>query len=290
MLVHFETDSRIIAARWQLRNAEALAMDHMPANGVSGLDLYFKHESLGWRFLGVGRVNEADQTSQLVSMTERQMRPCRLHLPLYNGLKKLEIGVQEDATFRPVPPCAEPPIVYYGTSITQGGCASRPGMAYTNIVARRIDRPGVNLGFSGNGRMDPEVIDLVCELEACLFVLDPVANMGGENVIENNMASGIRKLHEAHPETPILLAENPVYDLPLRLTGLRDPRATRNAQTREVFEECVAEGIPNLHYLPAQRLMGTDCEGACDGSHPTDLGFMRMADGFETAIRRILDS
>lgn len=288
LCAHFNTDATRIEARWQTLPDSPLALDHMPASGVSGLDFYVRHETLGYRFFGVGRTDAREQTKPLGQFPDRAMRRCRLHLPLYNGVIKLEIGVDADATFEPVRPRTDKPIVYFGTSITQGGCASRPGMAFPAIIGRRIDRPHINLGFSGFGKCETEVIDLLCELDACVFVIDTVANMDPA-LIDERMAPGVRQLRAARPDTPILMVESAVYQVPLRLTGQHEPRAAGNVAMQRAYDTLIAEGVTGLYYLRGEGLLSDDCEGTVDGAHPTDLGFMHMADAITPVLQCILD-
>lgn len=141
MYVEFETDSTVISARWRLTSS-TLDMAHMPATGVSGVDLYVLNDAGQWQWLAVGKPETFPVVeTTLISGLIPGYRRYRLYLPLYNGVTSVEIGVSADATFRPVPPSDEKPIVFYGTSITQGQAASRPGMAYTAILGRRLNMP-----------------------------------------------------------------------------------------------------------------------------------------------------
>src|SRR5688500_7367704 len=140
-------------------------------------------------------------------------REYMLYLPLYNGIESLHVGLPPGATLSPAP--ARPagrdkPIVIYGTSVTQGGCASRPGMAYPAILGRRLDREVINLGFSGNGRMEIEVARLLAELDASAFVIDCLANMDAAT-IEERAEPLVRTLREARPRVPIVLLGNVPY-------------------------------------------------------------------------------
>lgn len=287
LCAHFQTNASQIHARWSLDPDRPLAMGHMPATGVSGLDLYVHHPTLGYRFLACATPDQPNNESQLANLPDAVPRTYRLYLPLYNQLQKLEIAVEPQADLQPIAPRTEKPILYYGTSITQGGCAARPGMAFPSIIGRRIDRPHINLGFSGNGRCEPEVIDLIAELDPCIFVIDTVANMGAE-LVDQRMTNSVRQLRAARPDTPILLIESPAYDLPLRLTGQQIPRPTGNVALQNAYDSLIADGLTDLHYLPGPSLLGPDCEGAVDGTHPTDLGFMRMADAITPALQQIL--
>jgi hypothetical protein len=175
--VRFVTDARSISVRWKLTRAE-LAMEQMPATGVSGVDLYVKNDAGSWRQLGVGYPNQQDMTAMLAS-------EFMLYFPLYNGVSSMEIGIPAGAMLgkaEPRPASVAKPIVFYGTSIMQGGCASRPDMALPAILGRRLNRPTINLGFTSNGRMDPEVATLLGELNAAVFVIDCPPNMSAAQV------------------------------------------------------------------------------------------------------------
>ncbi len=215
------------------------------------------------------------------------MRRYAMYLPLYNGVEQLEIGVDASATFEPIAPRVKSTIVFYGTSIMHGACASRPGMAIPAILGRRLELPVVNLGFSGNGRMEPEVAVLLSELEPAAFVVDCVPNMNAE-MITARAGTLVRLLREARPETPVLLVEDRAYTstpfFPRRGAG---HRANRRA-LRETYDQLRAEMPDHIFYLAGDDLMGSDGEGATDGSHPSDLGMMRYADAYEPALRAML--
>ena len=229
--VRFITDATAIRARWTLRN-DRLEMNHMPATGVSGLDLYVKDNS-HWRFLAVARpsrfpVNEVALVGGLTD-TEREFR---LYFPLYNGVTKVEIGVPDGATLTAAPPLApaKKPIVFYGTSITQGGCASRPGWHTPPSCMRKLDCPIINLGFSGNGKTEPELAELLSELDASVFVMDSLPNLETEEAVRR-VPSFIARLRSAHPSTPIALVENVVYTDAHSVASCRE----------NVGQECVSQ-------------------------------------------------
>ena len=286
LAVRFVTDATAISARWTLRH-EQLAMPHMPASGVSGVDLYVKDKGK-WHWLGSGRPDKSPANEKtLVKDMKPGRREYLLYLPLYNGVEELKLGVPQDATLEPAPPRPDglKPMVFYGTSILQGGCASRPGMAYPAILGRRLDRAHINLGFSGNAWGDPEVAQLLAELDPAVYVLDPLPNMKVEWVAPR-LERFVTILRAAHPKTPIVLVENVAYP-DGDYVGPRSEHYTKaNARLRELYQRLVRAGDKRLLYVPAARLLGTDGEGTVDGTHATDLGFMRMADAIEPALRR----
>src|SRR5262249_19122837 len=136
-------------------------------------------------------------------------REYLLYLPLYNGVSSVEIGIPRDNTLAKGPPrpaLRQQPIVYYGSSITQGGCASRPGMAYTALLGGGLDRPVINLGLSGKGKAEPEVARLLAELDPAVYALD-TTNLTVKEVAER-VEPFVRTLLKAHPKTPVLLVED----------------------------------------------------------------------------------
>lgn len=289
LCVHFVTDSPEIRARWSLRS-ERLEMNHMPATGVSGVDLYVRHDGR-WGWIGTGRPEQQNGNEfTLASGIPGGAHEYRLYLPLYNGTESLEIGVKPGSTLARAPEYPADrakPILVWGTSIVHGGCASRPGMAYPAILGRRLERPSINLGFSGNGKMDPEVTALLAKLDVAAYVIDCVPNMTPELVAERAEPL-VKTLREAHPATPIVLVENVPYQSGWFLPGPRQSYEDKNAALEAAYERLTSAGVAGLHYVPCDGLLGHDQEGTVDGTHPTDLGFLRMADAIEPALREAL--
>lgn len=288
--VRFVTGATTIKARWTLTSSR-LEMPHMPATGVSGLDLYVKDDEGRWRWLAVGIPKGQTTTAALVTGLPEGEREYFLYLPLYNGVQSVEIGVAPDAALKKAPPrpgTHHKPIVFYGTSITQGGCASRPGMVHTAILGRRLERPVINLGFSGNGRLEKEVAELLAEIDAAVYVIDCLPNVGAAEVSERTEPL-VHLLREKHPQTPILLVEDRSYSDAFLLTAKRQRNETSRAALHAAFERLQA-GDKNLFYLSGEHLLGDDNEGKVDSSHPTDLGFVRQADAMEKSLRPILES
>ncbi len=286
MCARFQTDAAALSARWTL-TSPSLAMNHMPATGVSGLDLYARDEAGRWRWLAVGRPQAVKTQAQLAGGLPPGKRAYTLYLPLYNGVESVEVGLDPKAAVEPLPPRKTKPMVFYGTSILQGGCASRPGMVHTAILGRRLDRAAINLGFSGNGTMDPEVADLMAELDPCVYVIDCLPNMAADAVAERT-GPLVRTLRAKHAETPIVLVEDRTYSAAWLLPSLRSRSGTSRAALRKAFDALVAAGAKGLHYVPGDPLLGDDAEATVDGSHATDLGFTRMADVLEPVLRPLV--
>jgi hypothetical protein len=285
LCVCFVTDAPAVHARWALTSAN-LALPHMPATGVSGLDLYVRGDDGRWRWLANGRPTAQTNTARLVANLLPGRREFLLYLPLYNGVASVEIGLPKGSTLArgpDRPPERQKPIVFYGTSITQGGCASRPGMVHTAILGRRFDRPVINLGFSGNGTMDAEVAALLGELDPALYVIDCLPNMTPQQVAER-AEPFVRALFKARPKTPVLLVEDRTFANAFAHESVRRQHAARRAVLRAAYDKLIADKAGGVHYLAGDALIGDDGEATVDGSHPTDLGFVRQADVFAKAI------
>jgi lysophospholipase L1-like esterase len=289
LCARFVTEAASIHARWTL-TSNNLAMPHMPATGVSGLDLYVLSEKGRWQWLANGRPAQKANTMQLVSGLAPGKREFLLYLPLYNGVSSVQIGIPRDSSLAKGsvrPPERQKPIIFHGTSITQGGCASRPGMVHTAILGRRLDRPVINLGFSGNGTMDPEVAQLLGELDPAVYVLDCLPNMTAQQVAER-AEPFVRTLLKAHPKTPILLVEDPNHPNARELASSRSRQTAKRAALKQVYDKLIADKAGGVHYLAGDKLLGDDSEATVDGTHPTDLGFMRQADAFLPALVPLL--
>ncbi len=287
MAVRFKTNATSISARYVLQSSR-IAMPHMPATGASGLDLYARNDAGQWRWLGITRPADTKVKATLVEGLEPKLREYMAYLPLYNGVESLEIGVPKDATFEPLAPRSEKPIVFYGTSILHGACASRPGMAFVAIIGRRFDRPTINLGFSGNGTMDPEVGQLLAELDAAAYVIDCLPNMQGEQVAKRTEPL-VRQLREAHPDTPIVLVEDRTYGNTAFLPSKQERQAQSRAALKAAYTKLVDSGVKGLTYVEGNQLLGDDDEATVDSSHPSDLGMMRQAEVLERVLRPLLE-
>lgn len=280
----FNTDATEIKIRHRVGSSK-IAMAHMPATGVSGIDIYALDDG-EWKWVAVTRPASVD-TTYTISGIDPGMRTYMAYLPLYNSSTKVEIGVPNGTTLQPVEPSKEKPIVFYGTSITHGACASRPGMAHPSILGRRFDLPVINLGFSGNGKMETEVGALLTEIDAAVYVIDCLPNMNSYEV-EKRTEPLVKQLREARPDTPIILVEDRSFTNSWLFASRRNHHAASRAELIRAFDSLVSSGVKNLYYLEGDALLGDDTEGATDGSHPNDLGFMRQAKAFEPILKKAL--
>jgi len=281
--IHFSSNTPSLAVRWDGNRA----MTHMPATGVSGVDLYVRHEGK-WRWLAVGKPQKDVNQLQLFSDIGSEEREYILYLPLYNPVNKVELGLPASFELKAKPPSRKKPVVFYGTSITQGGCASRPGMCYTAILGRWLEYPTINLGFSGNGIMEAEVIDLLCELDPSVYVLDNMPNMQEDGIREREEAA-IRKLKRARPGTPIVLIDSMLYCDAFLKKSRRDRCVSSNRAQYAIYEKLLKEGLTGLYYIKDDGLIGSDGEATVDGTHFTDLGYLRFSEKLFPVLRQILD-
>jgi hypothetical protein len=282
MMARFKTDADSIHVHYKLTK-DKLGLPHMPATGVSGIDLYARNGEGKWKWVQVTRPATQEVKVQIVSGLAPGEREYAAYLPLYNGIEFASIGVPKGSKFEGLSP-REKPIVFYGTSITHGASASRPGMVHTAILGRRFDMPVVNLGFSGNGRMDKEVGEYLVQIDAAAFVIDCLPNMNPADVTKKCIPL-VHQLREAKPTTPIFLVEDRRFTNDWILPAKQQFHTDNHAALRAAYETLLTEGIKNLHYIPGDALYGTDTEGATDASHANDLGFMRQADVFEPILR-----
>jgi len=289
MLFRFTTDSKTLKFRWTPYNA-GLAMDHMPSTGVSGIDVYRFDAAAGkWLYVKTGRIRDA-KTGGSLDMAWTPNTPCLVNLPLYNGIRTFTLGIDRTATISALPPrksSVDKPVVFYGTSITHGGCCSRPGLGFVNWVGRDLDVPVVGLGFSGSGVMEYEMSEHLARIDASCYVLDCLWNMSltedpkrpGRSV-EGNYEKFIRNLRAQRPDVPIVMAEHcNVYG---------NAKDAKDRFVRALYAKLVAEGWKRLVYLPNDEMYTGDYEGTVDGCHPNDLGMQSMKDAFAGAVREAL--
>lgn len=286
MVVRFSSDAPEIHVRYSLLS-DRLALPIMPATGASGLDLYATDADGVDRWVSVTRPTTQVVETAIASEIRPGMRRYTVYLPLFNGVESLEIGTDAGAAFEPVAPRPERPILFYGTSIMHGASASRPGMAIPALLGRRLNRPTMNLGFSGNGRMEPEVGALLAELDPCAFAIDCLPNMEA-SMIDERAAPLVRQLRERHPDTPILLVEDRSFTNTSFFSAHEERHRTNREALGRAYRQLRDEGVEGLLYVQGEQLLGNDGEAATDGSHPSDLGMVRYADAYEPALRAAL--
>jgi len=278
--------------KYQINGGKSL--DNMPTLGVSGVDLYAQDLQNKWHWIKAAYSYKDTVTYSYENFDPTvKIKKFRLYLPLYNTPKWLKIGVASNADFKVEEANEKAPLIFYGTSIMQGASASRPGMAWLNILGRKLDRPLINLGFSGNGRLEAPLIDLMNQIDAKIFVLDCQPNLTDKNVysaeeIEKRITSSVQSLKAKHPKVPILLVEHSSGLAQVNLdTALTGKYIWTSQVLNNVYQKLKKSGVKDLDILTAKEIGFTD-DSTIDGTHPNDIGMMQYADACEKIINRIL--
>jgi lysophospholipase L1-like esterase len=290
--LRFQTNADEIIVKYMVSSQHQ--MPHMPATGASGIDLYSKTIDGKWSWAAgkyafgdtiVYRFSNLSTNDQHVKDHE-----YNLYLPLYNSVKWMEISYPKQSSFKPIKVSTQKPIVVYGTSIAQGGCASRPGLAWTNILQRKLDRPIINLAFSGNGRLENEIIDMISGIDANLFILDCLPNLTGVYVsngeLHKRLVNAVVTLQAKKPGIPILLTEHDGFtDEGMNPQRKKDYQEPIKVMT-EVFDSLSQAGVKNIYRLTKEAI-NQDIESTVDGTHPNDIGMMHYAEAYEKKIKSI---
>lgn len=297
LYIKFKTNATNLVVRYVVKGA--LAMTHMPATGVSGIDVYAIDPNGQWKWApathSFGDTIEYRFSNLIVSRAfPGRDYEYRLYLPLYNTVNWLSIGVPESSSFNFMPLSPEKPMVVYGTSIAQGACASRPGMAWTALLQQRMDRPLINLGFSGSGKLEPGVIALMSEIDARVYVLDCLPNLTAlagisNQELEKRTLAAVRALKEKRPSVPVLLVDHSGG----AHTGIIDTTAQKDYDNASlVLHRCVdslkAAGVTGIYLLKSTEI-GLSLYSTVDGVHPNDVGMMEYAAAYEKIIRVVLN-
>lgn len=292
LYLDFQTDATEITVEY--KGNVRVQLPHMPATGVSGLDLYVENAQgdLDW-VRGAYSFGDTIRYIFRLKQAEVSNQNFRLFLPLYNGVDELRIGVGQQSEFGFLPVSDEPPIIIYGTSIAQGACASRPALAWTSILMRDLNQPVVNLGFSGNGLLEKELIEFIGSQDARLFILDCLPNMQpGKNMSEEEMRdriqSSVKYLKEKHPDTPILLTYHAGLGDGLVDSERNEGTIFKNQLLQQEYESLLAQEVQGIYLLTMDEI-GMNEGDFVDGTHPTDGGMKKYADAYALKIRQIFE-
>ena len=275
MSIRFFSNSKSISVKWTLLND--FKMNHMAETGIKGVDLYFKNKN-NWQYLNTGRPEGIKNESSLIDNMSTEMREFKIFLPLYDGISNIEVGIDSKSIIEKPIRNGNKPIIFYGTSITQGGCASRPGMAHTNIISRKLNIDCINFGFSGNGRMEQSIAKLISDLDPLFYVIECMPNMINAENITNKTIPLVNTIRDKNPETPIILVENFISEPSVLDKKGKEWIEKMNRALKNEYEKMIENGYNNLFYVNSKNATGNDHEATVDGVHFTDLGFLRYAD------------
>ena len=275
--VRFKTNSPYVAINTKMTCITH--MDHFPLCGSAGFDLYAD---------GVYKktfrppYDIMDGYESIIEFDSAKMREITINFPLYSDVCELYIGLARDAEIHaPTPYRVEKPIVYYGSSVTQGGCASRPGMAYQALISREMDTDFINLGFSGNARAEDEMCNYIKTLAMSAFVMDYDYNSPSVEHLESTHEKMFLAIREAQPNLPIVLLSAPI-------AVLDETYKVRREIIRRTYTSALARGDKNVYFIDGPTLMAIcGTEGTVDSVHPTDLGFFSMAKAIINVLKEI---
>ncbi len=272
--VRFLTNSTTIKVKWDLLND--VKMNHMPETGSKGIDLYCKTTN-GWEYINTARPAGKSNEFLMISNMKPEKREYLMYLSLYDGTISLKVGIDSLSNIEKPQRRTGKPIVFYGTSITQGGCAARPGMAHTNIISRKLDRECINFGFSGNGKMEKPIAELISGIDALFYVLDGVGNMTPDDISQNAIPL-VKILRSKHPSTPIIFVECTWFEKTRFDEKEYNTIKNKNDMLRSEYRKMIEMGFRDIYYIESAGATGSDHEATVDGVHFTDLGFLRYAD------------
>ncbi len=272
-MIRFRTNAATIAIHAELN--EPGDMNHMPRNASAGFDLYLDTGKNKTYFKSISPGIGENKIEGILAdgLPENEMREWSLYMPLYSGVNNVEIGVTPGCDFNlPTAFNIEKPIVFYGSSITQGGCASRSGNAYINFLGRWIDAPVVNLGFSGSGRGEIAIAEAIASLDISAFILDYDHNAPDPQHLKDTHEKFFKIIRDKQPELPIIMMSKCDF-------YQNDDCCQRREIIRQTWLNAVNNGDKNAFFIDGETLFGTDNRDACtvDGCHPNDIGFFRMA-------------
>lgn len=289
--VAFKTNSTALCIKVKLPCRSN--MSTMTPAGQSGFDCYISYNGSPLYFEAVTTFNaeEAEYESVLFENRDSEEKEILLNFPLYNGVEEVIIGVDKEAYIKPPRDFnTSNPIVFYGTSITQGGCATRPGMVYTNIISRRLNANHINLGFSGNAFGEVELADAINQIASPVaIIIDFEANGGLNGMLEKNLYHFIERIREVHKNTPVLVVSRLPFQPETHVPSALKRREQLREFQRDTVNQFKEKGDNNIYFLNGHAMLGNDfADCYVDAVHPTDLGFARMADKLTPIIEAMI--
>lgn len=290
MAIRFRSDASAIGFKWKSLNK--FNMNHMTPTGIRGMDLYaLDDDSVTWQSVSSVRPLMNNHNTTAMAMTDMSpvMREYMLYLPLYDGVDSIYIGVDSASVVLPPStslPVRNKPIVMYGTSIMQGGCATRPGMIHSSILGRKLNREIINLGFSGNAKLDMEIARLIAQSDPAVIVLDMLPNCTAE-LLDDKLVPFYEIIRQAHPHVPIVMVESPLFPVMKWNNETRQTITDKNLTLARIFAE-LKKNDSNLYYFEGEKILNNR-EGTVDNYHLTDMGFSEFADSMLPLMEQLLN-
>ena len=275
--IRFVTNSPYVAV--SVKMGEIGKMPHFALTGSIGLDMYADNIHAG---TFVPPFDIADSYESVRELGDLREREITINLPLYSEVKELYIGLKNDAIIKsPSPYKNKKPVVFYGSSITQGGCASRSGMSYQAILSRMLNYDYINLGFSGSAKGEDEIVDYIKSLEMSMFVMDYDHNAPTLEHLKLTHEKMFKEIRKYNPKLPIIIMPRPKYIL-------SEMEQERYGIIKTTYNNAIASGDKNVYFIDNKQLTKLcQYDGTVDTCHPTDLGFLSMAQGIYDVIKDI---
>ncbi|MDR1983764.1 MAG: SGNH/GDSL hydrolase family protein [Prevotellaceae bacterium] len=270
--IRFSTDSDTLHVRWVLRSV--CKMPHMTDCAMNGIDLYaYDEENMRWRWAGIKLSWDGKNTGIMLQGITKKMRNYMLYLPLYTSVDSVFVGVNNDAQIQKfVRKNNKKPIVHYGTSIVQGASASRAGMCSTAQIGRAFDTEVINLGFSGNARMEEIIGKVMTQIDALCYIVDCNSNMTTEMIAERTVPF-VKQLRETRKNVPIILVERTLAANAWLKAEIKQKINEGNMELKKSYQQLLSEGFENIYYVSEKDLTAESSEHTIDGDHYTDIGF-----------------
>jgi hypothetical protein len=282
-VVRFVSDSPVVAVKVEVSSKED--MSHMPRSGSSGVDLYMGTGKNKKFIRAIMPASGQVEYEAIVEGYKPGFHEWTLNMPLYKGVNKFEIGLLSGAKLEKPPRYTiEKPIVFYGSSITQGACASRPGNSYTHIICRWLDANMVNMGFNGSAKGESEVAELISRIEMSAFIMGYDYNAPNVDYLKKTHENFFKLIRTAQPKLPIILVTKPDFDSNPEIS------ARRREVIYNTYKNAVDDRDLNVYFIDGETLFGSSNRDSCtvDGCHPNDLGFMRMAENIYPTVKKAL--
>lgn len=287
--VRFRTNSKYIAVSADICYTEDFS--HMPRTASAGFDLYIrfnKNENYTFikPFMSPHNALDTKSVNSIADInSDGKMYDVIINMPLYGGVSRMNIGLEKGAVIeKPHEYTITKPFLFYGSSITQGGCASRPGNSYSAILSRWYDADFYNFGFSGNAKGEREMAEFLNGFDMSVFFYDYDHNAPDAEHLKNTHERFFNIIRKAHPQLPIIIITKPDFD------SDKSENDKRRQIIRQTYDNAILNGDKNVYFIDGELLFGKNDRDSCtvDGCHPNDLGFMRMAECINRTLKDII--
>jgi hypothetical protein len=278
--ITFQTNSSQIRLQWKIKLD--FKMNHMANTGIKGLDLY-QYKNNNWYYSSTGIPISKNNDEIIFENKKSKLRKFRLHLPLYDTVTDLKIGINDDCEFLNSQIDSKK-IVFYGTSITQGGCASRPGLSHTNIISRKTGYDCINYGFDGNGHLESSIGLILSKIKANFYLIDCLPNIDIESIKSNviNLIESIRSSSNSIDKPIVFIDQPDAHD-----DYFEEDIYEKNKTLRKQVKKALKMGHKYIYLIKSGDYLGADNEATVDGIHYNDIGYARFAQHIITELKRL---